>query len=102
MFMAARQSVLAAWGMPVTLADNSDGGSQRESWQRNLHGTVAPLGKLIAFEAERICLAITVDRDQLFASDIQGRGRAFQSLVGGGMDIAEAATASGLLAMEDD
>ena len=95
MFMAARQSVLAACGMPVALADNSDGGSQRESWRRYLHGTVAPLGKLIALEAERIGSAITLDWDQLLASDIQGRARAFQSLVGGGMDIAEAAAVSG-------
>ena len=102
MFMAERRAVLAACGMPVAIAENSDGGSQRESWRRYLHGTVAPLGKLIALEAERIGLAITLDRDQLFASDIKVRARAFQMLVGGGMDIAEAAAASGLLAMEED
>ena len=70
MFTAARQSVLAACGMPVALAENSDGGSQSESWRRYLHGTVAPLGKLIALEAERIGLPIALDRDKLFASDI--------------------------------
>lgn len=84
MFMTARQSVLAACGMPVALAENNDGGSQGESWRRYVHGTVAPLGKLIALEAERIGLAITLDWYQLFASDIQGRARAFQSPAGGG------------------
>ena len=57
---------------------------------------------MIALEAERIGLPITLDGDKLFASDIQGRARAFQSLVGGGMDIAEAAAHETLLAMEDD
>lgn len=88
--------------MPVALAEKSDGGSQSESWRRYLHGTVATLGKLIALEAERIGLPIALDWDKLLASDIQGRARAFRSLVGGGMDIAEAAAASGLLAMEEN
>lgn len=103
MFKAARQAVLVACGMPAGLAEGGgqDGGAQRESWRRYLHGTVAPLGRLVALEAERIGLPITIDWDQLFASDIAGRARAFQSLVGGGMDITQAAAASGLLSQED-
>lgn len=31
------------------------------------------------------------------ASDISGRARAFQSMVGGGMDVTKAATLSGLM-----
>ena len=38
--------------------------------------------------------------DDLMASDIAGRARAFGSLVTGGMDIERAATLSGLLAAE--
>lgn len=101
MFVAARESVLMACGYPVQLAQDSAGTAQREAWRRYLHGTVAPLGNTVAAEAARIGLAVTVSWDQLFASDIQGRARAFQSLVGGGMDIAQAAAASGLLTPED-
>lgn len=41
-----------------------------------------------------------IDWDQLFASDISGRARAFQSLVNGGMEIAAAAAAAGPLTQE--
>ncbi len=101
LFVAARESVLAACGYPVQLAQDSDGTAQREAWRRYLHGTVAPLGRIVAREAQRVGLAIALDWDALFASDIAGRARAFQSLVGGGMDIAQAAAAAGLLMEED-
>ena len=51
----------------------------------------------MTLEAERIDLPITLDRGQLFASDISGRARAFQSLVGGGMSLEAAAVASDIL-----
>jgi len=35
------------------------------------------------------------------ASDISGRARAFQSVVGGGMDVSKAAALSGLLETEE-
>ena len=101
MFSAARQSVLAACGLPIGLAESGDGGLRREAWRRYLHGTVAPLGRLVAPEAERIGLPIAIDWDRLFASDIQRRAPAFQSLVGGGMDSAVTAAESGLLNRED-
>ena len=101
LFTAARHAVLSACGYPVPLAIDSDGTGQREAWRRYLHGTVAPLGRLVSAEAERIGLGVTLDWDTLFASDIQGRARAFQSLVGGGMDISQAAAVSGLLNTEE-
>ena len=45
----------------------------------------------------RIGLTIELNWDALFASDMAGRARAFQSLVAGGMSL-EAAAASGILA----
>ena len=39
--------------------------------------------------------------DSLMASDIMGRARAFQSMVGGGMEIERAASLSGLMMTED-
>ncbi len=71
---------------------------QRESWRRFLHGSVQPLGDLLAVElADKLDapgLRLTFDR--LFASDLSGRARAFQCLTGGGMDAERAAAAAGL------
>ena len=97
LFTAAREAVMAACGYPVQLAQDSDGTAQREAWRRYLHGTVAPLGRLLAAEAARIGLPVEIGFDQLFASDIMGRARAFQSLVGAGMSLEAAAAASGIL-----
>ncbi len=101
LFAAAREAVLAACGYPVQLVQAADGTAQREAWRRYLHGTVAPLGRLVTAEAARIGLPVTIDFDTLFASDIQGRARAFQSLVGAGMSLDEAAAASGILTPEE-
>lgn len=101
LYQVARDTVLAACGYPVSLATDSDGTGQREAWRRYLHGTVAPLGRLVETEAARIGLPVQVDFETLFASDIAGRARAFQSLVGGGMDVAQAAALSGLMSPED-
>ena len=101
MFVAARETVLAACGYPIQLVQDADGTAQREAWRRYLHGTVAPLGQLVSRAAAVIGQDISLDWDQLFASDIMGRARAFQSLVGGGMDITQAAAASGLLDQGD-
>jgi len=46
--------------------------------------------------------AITLDWEELRASDIQGSARAFQSMVGGGMPIERAAALSGLLVEAPD
>ena len=39
--------------------------------------------------------------DGLFAADLSGRARAFQSMVGGGMEVARAAGLAGLMAVEE-
>lgn len=101
LFTSARNAVLNACGYPVSLAQNEDGTGQREAWRRYLHGTVAPLGRFVAEEAARIGMNITIDWKELFASDIMGRARAFQSLVGGGMEINQAAAVSGILTTEE-
>ena len=44
------------------------------------------------------CNSISLTWDELRAADISGRARAFQSLVGAGMDLDRAAALSGLLA----
>ena len=101
-FKVARSAVLSACGYAVQLDEDSDGTAQREAWRRYMHGTVSPLGRLVAVEAARIGLPIEIDFEALFASDIQGRARAFSSLVQGGMSLEAAAAASGILAAEGD
>lgn len=94
-------AILAVLGVPVELVTASDGTGQREGWRRCLHGTIQPLARLVTSELSRVYgRPVTFNFDRLMASDVQGRARAFQSMVQGGMAIAEAAAQSGLLADE--
>ena len=90
--------VLAACGVPIELFEGSSGTGQREAWRRFLHGSVSPLGELVAEE-----LAVKLDTpelelsfDRLYASDLMGRARAFGSLVKAGMEKDRAAGLAGL------
>lgn len=96
-FKAGQLAVLAACGVPVELVESSEGTGAREAWRRFLHGTIQPLGQLLMDAADDAGMAITLDWDALMASDIAGRARAFQSMVGAGMDVAKAARLSGLM-----
>ena len=96
------QAVLAACGVSADLFVAGDAAGQRESWRRFLHGSVAPVAALLADE-----LATKLDTpglrltfDALFASDLSGRARAFQSLVKGGMPVDKAAALAGLMEAE--
>ena len=89
---AATMEVLAACGVAADLVSGGDGTSLRESYRRLLHSTIAPLGRIL--EAELRAKAhpgVGIGFDSLFAADLSGRVRAFQSMVGGGMDPAKAA-----------
>ena len=96
----AAQAVLSACGVPVELLVPGDGTGQREAWRRFLHGTVSPLASCVATElgAKLDAPTLTLGFDKLFASDLSGRARAFQSLVNGGMPVDQAAGLAGLLA----
>ena len=101
----AAQDVLAACGIPPALVNpQSDGTSQRESFRRWLHSSVQPLAWLAQDEL-RIKLdapELTLSFDRLFAADLSGRARGFQSMVGGGMDVSKAAALSGLMEAEGE
>ena len=94
--------VAAACGVPVALFDSrSDGTARREGFRQFLHGTLQPLAGVIEAEAsEKLETPVKVDLAPLFAADLSGRARAFQSLVGGGMPVEKAASLAGLLAPE--
>ena len=91
-------AVLAACGVSSDLFVHGDAAGQRESWRRFLHGSVQPLGDLLAVElADKLAVpGLALRFDRLFASDLSGRARAFQSLTGGGMDADRAAWLAGL------
>ena len=98
----AAMAVLAACGVPPPLVAPGDGTAAREAWRRFLHGTVHPLGEAVREEAARKLGVpdLSLSFDRLFASDLSGRARAFQSMVNGGMDAAKAAALAGLMEAE--
>ena len=95
------KTVLAACGCSVAMFDDSDGTSKREAQRVFLHGTVRPLGRMLAAElSAKLETEIALNFDQLYMHDLAGRAQAFQKLVAGGVDVAKAAALSGL--MEDE
>ena len=100
---AVSRAVLASCGVPVSLLGNSDGTLAREGWRQFLLGTLAPTGKIVAPAlAEGLNTPdIAFDWASIGATDIAGRARAFQSMVGGGMDVSRATALAGLM-IDDD
>ena len=97
---SAGLTVLAACGVPPSLAAlPADGSGQRESWRRFLHGTVAPVAEIAAVElrAKLEVPDLALGFDGLFASDLMGRARAFQSMVKAGLETDRAAALAGLM-----
>ena len=98
---SAERSIFAAAGVPP-LTSNIDGTSQRESLRRFLHSTLTPVGVIAARElsVKLDTPGLTFAFDKLFAADLSGRARAFQSMVGGGIDVTKAAALAGLMEAE--
>ena len=96
-------AVLAAAGVPPMLfAASGQANASREALRQFLHLTVAPLARIVETEATaKLAVPVALDFTALHASDVQGRARSFQSLVGGGMEIERAARLSGLLVDDD-
>ena len=91
-------SILGACGVPPELLSGraSDTG-RREAWRQFLHGTIQPTADIVAYEfSEKLETNITFNFNKLFASDIQGRARAFNSLTSGGLSLADAGIATGI------
>lgn len=90
-------AVATACGVPLALLTGGIATSLREAWRLFLHGSVAPLGRIVTQEASaKLERMVTIDWTELYAADVQGRARAFQSMTGGGMDVAQAARLAGL------
>ena len=92
------RTIATACQIPVELMDGGDGTARRESYRQFLHGSVAPLARLVEGElSAKLDTDITLNFDALFASDVQGRARAYGAMVSGGMDEQVAAELAGLL-----
>ena len=102
LMQAIKVEIYAACGIPPGVYVTGAAASIREAWRLCLFSTIGPLGRIILTELrEKLDGDLDVGWDELRASDVQGRARAFQSLVGGGMDMQAAITASGLLVSDD-
>ena len=98
----ASREVYAACGIPLSVVTDSEGTGQREGFRRLLHSTIMPLAEIVAEElSAKFETAIGLSFDGLFAADLAGRARAFQSLVNGGMVVEKAAALAGLLQAEE-
>ena len=94
----ATREVLMACGVSPSLFGGATASASREGFRQLLHGTIAPLGRILEQELQaKLDPSITLSFESLFAADLQGRARAFQSMIGGGMDIERAAALSGLM-----
>lgn len=90
---ALDKKIVAAFGISPLLAglSDGDGAARREAYRQFLHGPLAALAGIVEAEASaKFGMAVTVSLDGIFAANVQGRGRAFKSLVDGGMDRADA------------
>ena len=100
---AASIEVMSACGLSADLWLPGDGTGKREAWRQCLHSVIAPLGRLVENELRKKLNApeLKITWQELMASDLQGRARAFQSMINGGMEITKAAALSGLLMPEE-
>ena len=65
-----------------------------------LFGVLSPLGRKVESEPRRRLGDVSLDWSELRASDLSGRARAFQSMVGAGIGISKAAGLAGLMDSE--
>ena len=92
----ATREVYEAHGLSPGLFSDS-GTVSREAWRQFLHGTIAPMGDLVAEEiADKTGETVRLTWSELRASDIMSKARAVQSLTGAGATLESAAMATGL------
>ena len=99
----ASLAVISACGVPVSLiAGSSQSAALRESFRIFLHSSVSPVARIVEAEFRDKLDApdLTLSFDALFASDLSGRARSFQSMVGGGLSVKKAARLAGLMEAE--
>ena len=95
---ASSREIYSACGLNGALWGQGDAASTREAWRLALFSVLSPLGRLVQAELkDKLDDEISLSWQELRASDLSGRARAFQSMVGGGMTVAEAVSVAGLM-----
>lgn len=98
----ASREIWAACGFSPSLFSIGPAAALREAWRIALFGVIGPLGRMVQAELRgKLDETLGLGWEELRASDLSGRARAFQSMVGGGMSIDRAAAISGLMAPEE-
>ena len=94
----ASHEIMNACGLNIALFGVASSAAVREAWRLALFGVLSPLGKLVESELRyKLEDTVTLSWQELRASDLSGRARAFQSMVGGGMPVADAVAIAGLM-----
>ena len=94
----ASQEVYSACGLNQALWGGSQAAAVREAWRLALFGVLSPLGRLVESELQdKLDDEVSLSWQELRASDLSGRARAFQSMVGGGMAVDQAVAVAGLM-----
>ena len=91
------REVLACCGVPPAMLESASSTAGREADRQYRHTCVPPAGRIVQAElrAKLDAPELGLDWTELRAADIAGR--AFSSQVKGGIDVAKAAVASGVL-----
>ena len=98
----ASQEVYSACGFNASLWIGGEAAATREAWRLCLFGVLAPLGRLVEAELrDKLDDEVSLSWQELRASDLSGRARAFQSMVGGGMEVDQAVSVAGLMVTDD-
>ena len=93
-------AVLAACGVPPQLfSATGDGAGSREAYRQLLAASIQPAGVLLqGYLSDAFEVPVALGWDRLAAADVQGRARAYRSLVGteGGIEDSEARRVTGM------
>ena len=92
------REIYAACGFNAALWGGAQAASVREAWRLALFGVLSPLGKMVESELrEKLDDEVSLSWQELRASDLQGRARSLQSLVGAGLPLPAAAKEAGIM-----
>ena len=94
---ASTKEVYAACGFNAALWGGGQAAAVREAWRLALFSVLAPLGKIVQAELQdKLEDTVEIGWQELRASDLQGRARSVQSLVGAGIPVQAAAQEAGI------
>ena len=93
----ASRDLLAACGIPPSMAERAEGSSLREATREFQNLTLEPLARIVTGELERkLDLNVSIHFDRLATTDLSSKGRAIKQLTDSGMSLGEALEKTGL------